>query len=154
MKKILLLILCLSFLFAFGSCGGDNDTPLVLDNNPIDTPVSHIDTSNSRKVIFKVTSQCADTADIMCIRHAPYKIWFNENITLPFTHTFDAPPGHAVYLFANYAGLNNSCDIDNIDLIVSITVDGVVRDLDSYCGDNDPNTPLECNMPLVASAYL
>jgi len=148
MKKLIICILCLSFIFAFISCGGDKNTPVDYDNATINTSVSH-------NVVFKVTSQCADTADIMCIRHAPYKIWFNENISLPFTHAFDAPPGYSVYLFANYSSSNSLCDLDNIDLTVSITVDGVIRDIDSCCGDNDPNTPPECiYMPLIASAYL
>ena len=138
MKKILLLILCLSFLFAFGSCGGDNDTP----------PTLH--------VVYSVTSECAYSANIAL--QTPYTTWSKNDINLPWSYSFDALPGNYVYLFAYDPSFKTSCyeaGIDDTDLTVSITVDGVIRDSKSCCGDDDPNTPTKCNgTPLIADILL
>jgi len=138
MKKVILFILCLISVFVYSSCGGDNDTPV------------------SQHVVFSVTSECAYSCDIAC--QTAYTTWYKNDINLPWEYAFDALPGSYVYLFAYDPSFKTSCydaGIDDTDLAISITVNGVVRSSKSCCGDDDPNTPAKCNgIPLIVDILL
>jgi len=138
MKKLIICILCLSFIFTL-SCGGDNDTP----PSPL-------------HVVYSITSECAYSCDIAL--QTPHTTWHKNNINLPWEYSFDALPGNYIYLFAYDPICKSSCwdaGVDDVDLTVSITVNGIIRDSKTCCGDNDPNTPTKCNsIPLIAHVLL
>lgn len=129
MKKIIIYLLCLSFLFAFG-CDGDNSNPLI-------------------HVIYSVHGIFTTHADINYCNI--YGSWTINDAKLPWSHTFDAPPNSYVSLSVSDIRISPPPIIVDI----ALTLLSVQRNGQDFISDNcqyfrDPNSDIKCKSVAIS----